>query len=200
MKKILLRVLIVLVFPCTVWSQIIENQEKNLIIASCQFPVSDQIKENAGWIMEQIREAHERGAHVVHFPECALSGYPGVDMKTMDHFQWELLHRYTDSICRLAEKLEIWVLLGSIHELEEGMKPMNSLYVIDPSGQITDRYDKRFCTKGDLDYFSADLHAVAYLIGSAIKFGSSPLSSPVTRTSRNSLRRVSPSALKRTGV
>jgi len=62
----------------------------------------------------------------------------------------------------LARRLEMWVLLGSIHEVSEDLKPMNSLYVIDPSGSITDRYDKRFCTKGDLDYFSAGNHFVVF--------------------------------------
>ena len=41
---------------------------------------------------------------------------------------------------------------------------MNSLYLIDTSGMIVDRYDKRFCTKGDLDYFSAGAHNVVFEI------------------------------------
>jgi predicted amidohydrolase len=32
----------------------------------------------------------------------------------------------------------------------EPIKPHNSLYLINPKGKIVDRYDKRFCTKGDL--------------------------------------------------
>jgi predicted amidohydrolase len=109
-----------------------------------------------------MKEAHARGAHVAHFPECALSGYPGVDLKTMDHFQWELLYQYTDSITHLARELGIWVILGSIHELSAENRPMNSLYVIDTSGSIVERYDKRFCTKGDLEFFSAGEHFVVF--------------------------------------
>jgi len=148
--------------PVTGRTQTQDNEDESLIIASCQFPISSVIEENGVWIMDQMKEAHAQGAHLAHFPECALSGYPGVDMKTMEGFQWELLHQYTDSITNLARKLEIWVLLGSIHELSDGVKPMNSLYVIDPSGKIIDRYDKRFCTKGDLDYFSAGKHFVVF--------------------------------------
>ncbi|GAI80841.1 unnamed protein product, partial [marine sediment metagenome] len=33
---------------------------------------------------------------IVHFPECALSGYPGVDMETLDDFDWKLLYQATD--------------------------------------------------------------------------------------------------------
>ena len=147
-----------------------EEESKVLIIASCQFPVSNDIMGNAKWIMDQMEEAHALGASLAHFPECALSGYPGVDMKTMEGFQWEMLHRHTDSITSLAQKLGMWVLLGSIHELSDTIKPLNSLYVINPSGKIIDRYDKRFCTKGDLKFFSAGNHFVEFDIN-GIKCG-----------------------------
>ena len=137
---------------------------QKLSIATCQFPVSDNIEENAGWIIKQMEEAHAQGATLAHFPECALSGYPGVDMLTMENFQWNQLHGYTDSIAALAQQLDMWVLLGSIHELSDTLKPLNSLYVINPSGKIIDRYDKRFCTKGDLKFFSAGNHFVVFNI------------------------------------
>ena len=141
-----------------------EEESKVLIIASCQFPVSNDIMANAKWIMDQMEESNTQGASLAHFPECALSGYPGVDLKTMDGFQWGMLHRYTDSITLLARKLDMWVILGSIHELSDTIKPLNSLYVISPSGKIIDRYDKRFCTKGDLKFFSAGNHFVMFNI------------------------------------
>jgi predicted amidohydrolase len=50
----------------------------------------------------------------------------------------------------LAAKLRLWVVLGSTHRLTEPNKPHNSLYLINPEGKIVDRYDKRFCTPGDL--------------------------------------------------
>ncbi len=128
-------------------------------VASCQFPVSDQIRENALWIMDQMKNASDSGAQVAHFPECGLSGYPGVDLETLEGFNWDELYLYTDSIMHLAKKLEIWVILGSIHALGDGLKPMNSLYIIGPSGKIVDRYDKRFCTGGDLKHFSAGNHS-----------------------------------------
>jgi predicted amidohydrolase len=127
-------------------------------LASCQFPISDHIGENAHWIMKQMVEAADSGARVVHFPECALSGYPGVDMVSLEGFDWPDLRIWTDSVMNLARELDIWVILGSIHELGEGFKPMNSLYVINPDGKIVERYDKRFCTKGDLEHFSAGEH------------------------------------------
>jgi len=131
-------------------------------IAACQFPVSASIGENASWIEKQIREAAAAGAAVVHFPECALSGYPGVDLQSLEGFRWDSLRMHTRSIMALAGELKVWVLLGSIHPLADGLKPMNSLYVINDSGEMTDRYDKRFCTRGDLEFFSAGDHFVTF--------------------------------------
>jgi predicted amidohydrolase len=140
------------------------NVTAQMKIAACQFPVSSSIASNAGWIQKQMREAASTGADLVQFPECALSGYPGVDWENLDEFPWDTLRKSTEVIMRLAHELGIWVLLGSIHPLGEGMKPMNSLYVINNLGEITDRYDKRFCTNGDLNHFSAGDHFVVFTL------------------------------------
>jgi predicted amidohydrolase len=87
-----------------------------------------------------------------------------VDLKTLEGFDWQKLHAYTDTILDLASKLKTWVLLGSIHQIEAGIKPMNSLYLIHPDDGIIDRYDKRFCTNGDLNHFSAGEHNVVFEI------------------------------------
>lgn len=151
--------LAILLLPLMLNAQLEQASDaSNMRLASCQFPVSDQISENSDWIMKQMLEAADSGARVVHFPECALSGYPGVDMESLEGFDWPALRFWTDSIMNLASALNIWVILGSIHELGEGYKPMNSLYVINPKGEIEERYDKRFCTKGDLEHFSAGEH------------------------------------------
>ena len=54
------------------------------------------------------------------------------------------------------------MVLGSIHPLSEGNKPHNCLYLINPEGEIVDRYDKRFCTGGDLECFSPGDHFVNF--------------------------------------
>lgn len=135
-----------------------------LRIASCQFPISNKIDVNYKWIEKQVIESKLKKADIVHFPECALSGYPGTDMETMDGFEWDKLSAATDSIMLLARSLKIWIVLGSIHQLSDENKPHNSLYVINPEGKIVDRYDKRFCTSGDLKYFSPGDHFVNFEI------------------------------------
>jgi predicted amidohydrolase len=136
-----------------------------LRLATCQFPVSADIGENAEWIRRQIREAHAQGADLVHFSECALSGYAGVDHPTLDDFDWTRLRSETESIVALAGQLKVWVVLGSTHRLSEGHRPHNCLYVIHPDGRIVDRYDKRFCTGGDLKHYSPGDHFVTFDAG-----------------------------------
>jgi len=121
-----------------------------LKVATCQFAVGKSIRRNAQQIQKFLHLAHRAKVEIVHFSECALSGYVGFDFPNFDGFDWELLKEEILKIMALAGKLKLWVVLGSVHPLRSPNKPHNSLYLINPNGKIVDRYDKRFCTKGDL--------------------------------------------------
>jgi predicted amidohydrolase len=156
MVKHIVSLLLIAAFANSAGAQDSPGTRKNkLVVASCQFPVSQSISENYNWIKEQIIESKLKKADIVHFSECALSGYPGVDFQTMEGFNWDELDEKTDSILSLAKQLKIWIILGSIHPMNDGNKPYNCLYVINSEGEIADRYDKRFCTNGDLKHFSS---------------------------------------------
>ncbi len=131
-------------------------------VATCQFPVSGDISENSMWIQKQMKEAKQENADIVHFSEVALSGYAGVDRESMENYDWELHQKEIESILRVADQLDIWVILGSAHRLSGENKPHNSLYVINADGQVIDRYDKRFCTSGDLKHYSPGDHFVTF--------------------------------------
>ncbi|UCH63109.1 MAG: carbon-nitrogen hydrolase family protein [Fidelibacterota bacterium] len=146
------------------------KKKGKLRIASSQFPITGNINENARWIKKQIREAKVSGADIVHFPECALSGYGGGDVKDFNKYDWKELKSETESIIVLAKELNIWVLLGSSHKLSDDNKPHNSSYVISSNGQVIDRYDKRFCTTGDLKYYTPGDHFSVFEIN-GIKCG-----------------------------
>jgi len=121
-----------------------------LKIAACQFAVGRSIERNSLAICEFIAKAKKAKADVVHFSECALSGYVGTDFPNFEGYDWGLLEEETEKIMALAAKLKLWIVLGSTHRLTVSNKPYNSLYLIGPDGRIIDRYDKRFCTPGDL--------------------------------------------------
>jgi predicted amidohydrolase len=121
-----------------------------LKIATCQFGVSDSVRRNSKNICGFLSEAKKARADIVHFSECALSGYVGTDFPNFEGYDWDLLKEETEKIISLADKLKLWVVLGSTHRLTEPNKPHNSLYLINDKGKIVERYDKRFCTPGDL--------------------------------------------------
>ena len=125
-----------------------------LRIATCQFPVSGDLAANARAIRRLMRRAREEQADLAHFSEACLSGYPGVDMKSLEGVDWELHRRELERIESLAAELGLWVAVGSSHPLTEGHRPHNSLYVIDGTGKLVTRYDKRFCTGSDLAHYS----------------------------------------------
>jgi len=137
-----------------------EKSETKLTVATCQFSISGNIEENCSAVMRQMRLAQSNGADVAHFSETCLGGYAGVDFDSFDDYDWELLRRCTGEIMKLAGELNLWVILGSNHQLTGNHKPHNSLYVIDNNGTIIDRYDKMFCTgnreetSGDLKHYS----------------------------------------------
>ena len=103
---------------------------------------------------ELMREAHEWDADIIHFSECALSGYASVDFENLESFDWEWLREESEKIISLAAELGLWVVLGSTHRLTAPNKPHNSLYLISPEGKIACRYDKRFCTESDLQHYT----------------------------------------------
>jgi len=121
-----------------------------LKVATCQFAVSSSITRNARRICEFLRKAKKARADIVHFSECALSGYVGTDFPNFEGYNWDLLKEETQKVLALSRELHLWVVLGSTHPLTKPNKPHNSLYLINPKGEIVDRYDKRFCTPGDL--------------------------------------------------
>lgn len=131
-----------------------------LKVATCQFAVSASIRRNALQIHKFLRKAKRARADIVHFPECALSGYACADFSSFDGFDWQLLREETEKIMALTGKLRLWVVLGSTHRLTSDRNirgqagPHNSLYLINPKGNIVDRYDKRFCTSDDLHHYT----------------------------------------------
>jgi predicted amidohydrolase len=160
-----------------------------LKVATCQFAVGKKIRRNARQICVFLQKARKTGADIVHFSECALSGYVGTDFPSFAGFDWDLLRKETEKIMSLAGRLGLWVVLGSTHRLTpdknirgqaEPNKPHNSLYLISPKacpeqpvvskvepsrrGKIIDRYDKRFCTKGDLRRLTPGDHFVYFTI------------------------------------
>ena len=121
---------------------------KSIRVATCQFSVEGRIDHNRKWMLKQVAQAAEQQADVVHFSECALSGYAGVDISGISDLNWDELTAATQDVMAAARTHKLWILIGSTHRLDDHHKPHNCVYVVNPKGQIHDRYDKRFCTGG----------------------------------------------------
>ena len=141
-----------------------ETSTQKLRVASCQFPVTEDIAKNARYIRRYMRKATEGHADLLHTSEACLSGYAGTDFPTFDGYDWHLLRRETTRLRKLAANLGVWLVLGSAHFLDEHTKPTNCLYIINPRGEIVDRYDKCMCTKGDQKAYSAGQRLVVQTI------------------------------------
>ena len=131
-----------------------KNPGDKLRVATCQFPVSGQPGENAKFIRDFMHQAAEAGAHLLHTSEACLSGYAGIDFPSFENYDWNSLRREMTGLRELARKLNLWLVIGSAHFLDQKTKPNNCLYLVDPEGRIADRYDKCFCTGGDQKHYS----------------------------------------------
>src|SRR5512133_1573881 len=129
---------------------------KGLIrVATCQFAECYSPARNAARVIAYMQSAKDDGAHLVHFHEAAMTGYLALKgAPPLDAGYWAGLANATRAICDQARRLKLWVVLGSAHRLTPPNKPTNCLYVIGPDGRIRDRYDKRFCTAGDLNAYT----------------------------------------------
>jgi predicted amidohydrolase len=129
--------------------------EGKIRVATCQFAEGFNPRRNAAVVRRYLAAAKARRADLVHFHEAAMSGYLARDAAPAPQdFDWPALRQATEGVCAEAKRLKLWVVLGSAHPLTPPHKPTNCLYLIDPAGRIRDRYDKRFCTAGDLKAYT----------------------------------------------
>jgi deaminated glutathione amidase len=139
-------------------------------IATCQFPVSQAIARNCAYMLRQIEHAAKHNADLVHFGECALSGYCGVDFKDWAGYDWELLHSCTEKILAAAKDWGVWVAFGCCHRLSGDHLPHNCIYVVDKHGQLVTRYDKRRCSVKDLNNYTPGTVPICFEVD-GVKFG-----------------------------
>jgi predicted amidohydrolase len=125
-----------------------------LRVAICQFPVACNIAGNSKFIRRFMKEAADADAHVVHFPETALSGYGRSDFTASSTDNWQKLENLTKEIANLAGKLGLWVVLGSCRRVADEEKPANCVHVISDKGRIVGTYDKQQLTPSESEWYS----------------------------------------------
>ena len=140
-----------------------------LRVAACQFAIGADIPRNGATIRRQMRVGQRRGAEIVLFPECALSGYAGAQFESFEGYPWPVLAEETARVREAAAELGLWTILGSTHRSRKG-KPTNCLYLIDPQGRVAKRYDKCFLMPGDREHYAAGRRVVTHTLN-GVKVG-----------------------------
>lgn len=133
-----------------------------LRVAACPFPVTADVAANGAYVRRLVARAAARGAHLVQFPEAALSGYGGFHFPSFARYDWDRLRKETRRVQEAARTAGVFVLLGSAHRLGPRERPTNCVYLIDGHGRISDRYDKSMCTAEDLRVYTPGNRRVVF--------------------------------------
>lgn len=136
-------------------------------LAIAQSAVTLDVRYNGADIRALMAEAKRLGAKLIHFPEDSLSGYPG-DPASKNaladwRVDWEALAEEIELVAREAAELGVWVVFGANHYNGPDCRPNNSLYVVDDSGKMRARYDKRLLSFTEItNWYAAGKSAITF--------------------------------------
>jgi predicted amidohydrolase len=102
------------------------DARQSVTIALAQTPVSPDVSRNLNQVTAMMARAKAAGADLVQFTEGALSGYGRKVLTPFEQWRaedWTRLRQASNEIARLAKELGLWVLVGSVHPLENGSRP-----------------------------------------------------------------------------
>ncbi len=136
-------------------------------LAISQSEVTLDVRQNGATIRALMAEAKRLGAKLLHLPEGSLSGYPG-DPASKSALagwpvDWEALAEEIELVARDAGEIGVWVVFGANHYNGPDRRPNNSLYVVDGSGKMRARYDKRLLSFTEItDWYAAGQSALTF--------------------------------------
>jgi predicted amidohydrolase len=132
---------------------------QQIFIAGVQMePKIFEKENNLERIINLSREAHKKGARLVVFPECALTGYIFFNLQEAQPMAEAIPGPSTDRIQKICKELDFLVLVGLIEK--EGNECFNSAVLIGGEGVIG-KYRKihlpflgldRFVKRGDIPF------------------------------------------------
>ncbi len=126
------------------------------------------INQNINDITQFIIAAHSKGAELICLPEyfCYVDND---DERMLAHSYHEKEHPALSQLCKLAEKLNVWLLLGSLPIKISNEKVNNRCYLINNQGKIEAKYNK-------LHLFDVNLSdGESYLESATVEAGDKPV-------------------------
>jgi len=112
-------------------------------IALASPPIPASINEGLYWLEILVKEAAQKNAEIICFPESYLPGYPGMGYTESDRSE-QSLKRALDRVRQIAEENKIAIIVPMDWHLPDGLK--NLAYVISNTGKVLG-----YQTKNQLD-------------------------------------------------
>lgn len=116
-----------------------EGRCRLMKIAAIQMLVTDNKPQNLAKAIEQITAAANAGADLVVLPEMFLCPY---QTELFPQYAERPDGPYIEKLAAVANNLQIWLIAGSIPELDEDGRLYNTSYVINRSGERVARHRK----------------------------------------------------------
>lgn len=116
-----------------------------------QFSASKDTHSNFLAISIAIRRAAEQQVRLLVFQECALCGYPPIEVESVASIDYAAVDDHLGQISALAKEHDMYIALGNIRR--EGGARYNSIQLIGPGGTLAGNYDKRALWGWDRDNY-----------------------------------------------
>jgi predicted amidohydrolase len=131
-------------------------------IASYQFKGSGDIGANVHAIHRGIGLAAQAGVRFLLTHECALCGYPPVEVGGVAAIDFALADAMVAEIGRLAGRHAMYIGLGCVRRCES--EYFSSILLKGPDGRTVGSYDKRALWGWDLDHFTPGRQAGLFIM------------------------------------
>lgn len=124
---------------------------RRLKVGAFQFAACERIESNLKAIKRGIQKAAEEQVRLLLTQECALSGYPPVEVASAKAIDKACQREAYKEISRLAHQYKMYIALGMV--TFEGPVAYNSIWLIHPAGRRLKPYHKRALWGWDQENF-----------------------------------------------
>ena len=129
----------------------------------------NNVSENFSAIRRGIHAAHQQGVRLLVFQECALSGYPPVEVEEIEEIDFKKIDSSFQELMVLAKEAEMYIALGTVRSSGEAYR--NAIVLFGPTGDIVTIYDKRALWGWDKDNFeTGDSNGIISIDGISVGF------------------------------
>lgn len=128
------------------------SEKKDLRVGAFQFRSSADITQNCEAILRGMQAAARKKVRLLALPECALSGYLGVDLDAATEIDRAALAAATKQIAAEAKRHKMYVALGTTTFAKE--KVYNTLRLLGADGRGKSIYHKRGMYQDDRRHYT----------------------------------------------